>query len=116
MFASIQQFFFESFFVLKINDNILRKNSKLKKKIIHFTKYFEIFSKIILKFNSNDDFQHVFRDFFDLSVMTASVFFKFEKSVLKSLQAFEKTREIIFNLMINSKSDIFLLKNCCSNL
>lgn len=79
-------------------------------------KYFEIFSKIILKSNSNDDFQHVFRDFSDLNVMTTSVFFKSEKSVLESLQTLKKTRRIIFSLMIDSKSDVFLFKNCHSKL
>ena len=83
-----------------------------RKEVIHFTKYFEILPKVILKFNSIDDFQHVLRALSDLGVMAASIFLKSEKSALESLQTLEKTRGIIFNLMINSRFDVSLLKNC----
>lgn len=77
----------------------------------YFTEYLDLLSKLVPRLGSIHDFQRTLRNLSGFSALTASVFLKAEKSALESLQALENGRGIISNLLIDTRSDISLLKD-----
>ena len=77
---------------------------------LHLENLIDLLPKIVPRSNSHDDFQYVLRQVSGLGSLTASVFLQAGKSALESLQAVEKCRGVIASLMVDSRSDISLLR------
>ena len=76
----------------------------------------ELLPRVILKTNSLDDHLSRFQVLSMLGPISASVFLRAGKSALESLQALEKCRSIVASLVMNSRSDVSLLKEHDSDL
>lgn len=72
--------------------------------------FFEILPEIILPKKSRDDLQYVLGRLSGSASLAASVYLKDGRSPVYALQALEKARGIISNLLIDTKSDVSILK------
>ncbi len=70
----------------------------------------DLLPRIVPRPNSNNDLQYILCQLSGLGPLTASIFLRAGKSALESLQALEKCRGVISSLIIDSKSDVSLLK------
>ena len=72
--------------------------------------FFELLPEIILPKKSRDDLQYVLGLLSGIASLGASVYLKNRMSPVHALQALEKARGIISNLLIDTRSDVSILK------
>lgn len=70
----------------------------------------ELLTDLTLPTNSRDDLQHTLKMLSELSSLSASAFLKAGKSPVEALQALEQARGIIGSYLMESRSDISMLK------
>lgn len=70
----------------------------------------DLLPKVVLRSNSRKDHQHNLKTLSNLGPLAASIFLKAGKSPLESLQALEKARGVISSLVMDSRSNVSLLR------
>ena len=83
---------------------------KWKEAALYLAECIDLLPRVVLRSNSNSDHQSNLEQLSNLGPLTASIFLNAGKSALESLQALEKARGIISSLIMDSRSDVSLLK------
>ena len=76
----------------------------------YLTECLDLLPNIVLRSHSHEDLQYILRQLSGLASLSATVFLRAGRSALISLQALEKSRGVISNFVIDSRSDVSMLE------